>query len=196
MNAAAALKLPQGENRMFLSKGWTRLGLVAAVASLMLTLSLAVANTASAQTPPATFYGRGLQAGSTVQASIGGTVCGSSTVNSAGEWSISVPTTAPCNPTEGAAVTFTVNGAPATATPAAVWRGGGLPPDVANGYVLAPASATATATTTPTVVAPKTGNAGMLGGEAGAASTWVVLGIALLALGTVAGTRAYAGRAR
>jgi hypothetical protein len=179
---------------MTFGKTLTRIGFAAAVAAFMFSLSMSVAGTANAQTPPATFYGRGVQAGSTVQAFIGGTLCGSSTVNSAGEWSISVSTTAPCNPTEGAAVSFTVNGAAATATPAAVWRGGGLPPDVANGYVLSATAAPPSVTATPTVVAPKTGNAGMLGGANDATSGWIVLTLGLVALGAVAGTRAYARR--
>ena len=89
----------------------------------------------------------------------------------------------------GAAVAFTVNGAAATATPAATWQGGGLPADVANGYVLA-----AGAAATGTVTAPKTGNAGLLGGSTDAASTALVLGVAIVALGAVVGTRVYAGR--
>ena len=75
-------------------------------------------------------------------------------------------------------------------TIAAVWAGGGTPPDIANGYVLTagvPAAATPAA-----VVPPKTGNAGMLNSDA--ASGWVVLAIALVALGAVAGARTYAGR--
>jgi hypothetical protein len=180
---------------MILSKGLTKLGLVVAAAAIMFTASMSFAGTASAQTPPATVYGKGLKSGDKVEAFVAGKSCGSTTVNAAGEWSISIPTTSACGPTAGAAISFTLNGAAATSTPAAVWQGGGLPPDVANGYVLAAGAAQATATPAGTVVtAPKTGNAGLLGGGNDAASRWLVLGVAIVALGAVAGTRVYAGR--
>ena len=172
---------------MTLSKGLTRFGLVAAVAALMLTMSLALAETADAQTPPAVFYGKGLKSGDKVEAMIAGKSCGTATANAAGEWSISVQSNAACGPTEGAAVAFTLNGGAATATPAATWKGGGLPPDVANGYVLAAGAA---------VTPPKTGNAGLLGAGTDATSGLLVLALAVLALGTVAGARVYAGRGR
>ena len=168
-----------------------KLGLTAALVAIMFSMGLAFAGTASAQTPPATLYGKGLKAGDKVDALIGGKSCGTATVNAAGEWSISVPATAACAPTQGAAIAFTLNGAAASATPAATWKGGGLPPDVANGYVMAAGAAA----TTPAVTPPKTGNAGLLGSD-DAASTWVVLSIALVAAGAVFGTRAYAGRTR
>lgn len=171
-----------------ISKGLTRFGLVAAVAALMLTLGMAMAETASAQTPPAVFYGKGLTSGARVEALIAGRSCGTATANAAGEWSISIQSNAACAPTEGAAVSFTLNGAAATATPAATWKGGGLPPDVANGYVLAAGAAT--------VTPPKTGNAGMLGIGTDSTSGMLVLALAVLALGTVAGARVYAGRGR
>jgi hypothetical protein len=175
---------------MTLSRGLA-LGLVAAVAALVFTMvNMVSAGTVNAQTPPATVYGKGQTNGARIEAFIGGRSCGSTTVNAAGEWSIPIPTTAACAPTAGAAISFTINGNPATSTPAAVWQGGGLPPDVANGYVLV---AGAAATPTATVAPPKTGGAGML--ESGQ-STWVILGIALIALGAVAGTRVAAGRVR
>jgi len=174
---------------MILSKGLTRFGLVAAVAAMMLTLSIAVAGTANAQTPPATLYGKGLKAGDKVEASIGGAVCGTATATAAGEWTLSIASDNACKPTANAAVALKLNGNAVNATPAAVWAGGGLPSDVANGYVLSAAAQT----TTPagTVTPPKTGNAGILGGNSGATSLWLVMGIGLVALGAVAGTRAY-----
>jgi hypothetical protein len=176
---------------MTLSRGLA-LGLVAAVAALVFTMvNLASAGTVNAQTPPATVYGKGQTSGARIEAFIGGRSCGSTTVNAAGEWSIPIPTTAACAPTAGAAISFTINGNPATATPAAVWQGGGLPPDVANGYALQAGGPAATATAT--AAPPKTGGAGML--QSGQ-NAWVVLGIALIALGAVAGTRVAAGRAR
>lgn len=172
---------------MMLSKGLTRFGLVAAVAALMLTMSMALAETADAQTPPAIFYGKGLKSGDKVEALVAGKSCGTATANAAGEWSISVAEAAACAPTAGAAVAFTLNAGAATATPGATWKGGGLPPDVANGYVLAAGAA---------VTPPKTGNAGLLGTGSDATSGMLVLALAVLALGTVAGARVYAGRGR
>src|SRR5688572_1996963 len=181
---------------MSLSKGLA-FGLVAAVAALVLTtvVSITSAETMNAQTPPATVYGRGRTAGENIAALIGGRACGSTVVNAAGEWSIPIPTTAACAPTAGAAISFTINGAAAVSTPPAVWQGGGLPPDVANGYVLSLVQVVPTVapTAAATVTPPKTGGAGMM--ETGQ-STWVVLGIALIALGAVAGTRVAAGRSR
>lgn len=174
------------------SKGLTRFGLVAAVAALMLTMSLAVVGTANAQTPPATFYGKGLKAADKVEVSVGGASCGTATATATGEWSLSVGADNACKPTAAGAVTFKLNGAAQTASPAAAWANGGLPSDVANGYVLsAAAAAPAAAAVTP----PKTGNAGMLGSSS-ATSMWLVLGIGLVALGAVAGTRAYSSRGR
>lgn len=174
---------------MMLSKGMTRFGLIAAVAVLMLTLSMALAETATAQTPPAVFYGKGSKAGDKIDVLIAAKSCGVvATANAAGEWSVSVASTAACAPTENAAVTFTLNGAAATTTPAATWKGGGLPPDVANGYVLAAGAAV--------VTPPKTGNAGLLGTGSATTSGMLVLALAVLALGSVAGARVYAGRGR
>jgi hypothetical protein len=163
-----------------------------ALAWTMFSLASAFASPAHAQTPPAVFYGKGLTAGTRVEAFVGGRSCGSSTVNTAGEWSIQIAADAACAPTAGAAVSFTLNGAPASATPASAWQAGGLPPDVANGYVLA--AQAATPTPTGTVAPPKTGNAGILGGSPDNTAGWMVLTIGLLALGAVVGTRAYAAR--
>ena len=114
---------------------------------------------------------------------------GTATATAAGEWSLQIAADNACKPTANAAVALKLNGAAVNATPAAVWAGGGLPSDVANGYVLA-----AGAAATGTVTAPKTGNAGLLGGSTDAASTALVLGVAIVALGAVVGTRVYAGR--
>jgi hypothetical protein len=93
---------------------------------------------ASAQSAPATFYGRaGVTAGQKLEASIGGRACGTTTVNAANEWALSIPLSAACEPTEGAPVKFTVDGKPATLSPAPVWKIGGTPPDIANGYKVA-----------------------------------------------------------
>lgn len=170
-----------------------KFGLVVAAAAIMFSAGLGLTTSANAQTPPATFYGKGLKSGDKVEAMIAGKSCGTATANAAGEWSISVAAGSACAPTSGAAVAFTLNAAAVTATPAATWQGGGLPADVANGYVLAAGAAAAPAGT---VTAPKTGNAGLLGGSNDAASTALVMGVAIVALGAVVGTRVYAGRTR
>ena len=90
----------------------------------------------AAQIPPALFYGGGLCAGDRVEALIAGKSCAAATANAAGQWSITIHASAACGPTEQAAVTLTVNGRTATVSPSVLWKGGGLPLDVANGYTL------------------------------------------------------------
>ncbi len=191
---------------MILSKAMTRLGLVAAAAALLLTLGLATAGSASAQVLPAVLYGKGLTAGQTVAASIGGKSCGSATVTAAGEWTMQIGSDNACGPTDGAAISFTVNGQAATASPAAVWKSGGTPSDIANGYKLTVSQATATATATASATAsataaatatpapPKTGNAGLLGTDGGNGSLWLLLGFAAVAGAAVAGRQLYGRR--
>lgn len=189
---------------MILSKAMTRFGLVAAAAALVLTLGLATAGSASAQVLPAVLYGKGLTAGQTVAASIGGKSCGSATVTAAGEWTMQIGSDNACGPTDGAAISFTVNGQAATASPAAVWKSGGTPSDIANGYKLtvsqATATATASATASATAVAtatpapPKTGNAGLLGADGGNGGLWLLLGFAAVAGAAVAGRQLYGRR--
>jgi hypothetical protein len=193
---------------MTLSRAMTRFGLVAAAAALMLTLGLAAAGSASAQVLPAVLYGKGLTAGQTVAASIGGKACGTATVNAAGEWTMQIAPDNSCGPTANAPISFTVNGAPATASPAATWASGGTPSDIANGYKLtvtqatptatatatATAAATATATATATPAPPKTGNAGLLGSDGGNGGAWLLLGFAAVAGAAVAGRQLYGRR--
>lgn len=204
---------------MNLSRVTTRFGLVAAAAALMLTLGLATAGTAQAQVLPAVLYGQGLEAGSVVAASIGGDVCGTATVTADGEWTMQIsPDDEDCDPTAGAAISFTVDGDPATSSPAATWASGGTPSDVANGYSLtvtqatatatatatqtATATATTTATSTPTAAAtptstpqaPRTGNAGLLGEDGGNGGLWLLLGFAAVAGAAVAGRQLYSRR--
>lgn len=187
---------------MTLSKAMTRFGLVAAAAALVLGLGLAAAGSASAQVLPAVLYGKGLTAGQTVAASIGGKQCGTATVTAAGEWTMQITSDNSCGPTDGAAISFTVNGQAATASPAATWKSGGTPSDIANGYKLtvsqatptATASATAAATATATPAPPKTGNAGLLGTDGGNGGLWLLLGFAAVAGAAVAGRQLYGRR--
>ena len=137
-------------------------------------LGFAVASPVAAQTTaPANFYGRGapLKAGDQVSIRVNGVTCATSTVNAALEWAVAVPITAPCAPTENVAVTVTVNGAAATLVPSAVWKVGGTPPDVANGYAMSVAgSGSTTGTTSPGSASavslsgsiPKTGGYGII----------------------------------
>lgn len=198
---------------MILSRAMTRFGLVAAAAALMLSIGLATAGSANAQVLPAVLYGKGLTAGQTVAASIGGKACGSATVNAAGEWTMQIAPDNACAPTANAAISFTVNGQPATASPAATWASGGTPSDIASGYKLTivQATPTATATTAPTQTAtatatstpaiatatpapPKTGNAGLLGSDGGNGGMWLLLGFAAVAGAAVAGRQLYSRR--
>jgi hypothetical protein len=194
---------------MNLSRAMTRFGLVAAAAALMLTVGLAVAGSANAQVLPAVLYGKGLTAGQTVAASIGGKACGSTTVTAAGEWTMQIAPDNACGPTAGAAISFTVNGQPATSSPAATWASGGTPSDIANGYKLTVVQATPTATAAPTQAPatstpapatatpapPKTGNAGLLGEDGGNGAMWLLLGLAAVAGAAVAGRELYSRRA-
>lgn len=187
---------------MILSRTLTRFGLVAAAAALMLTLGLATAGSVNAQVLPAVLYGKGLTAGQSVVASIGGKTCGTATVTAAGEWTLQIAPDNACGPTAGAAISFTLNGAPATASPAATWASGGTPSDIANGYKLTATQATATpapATSTPapataTPAPPKTGNAGLLGGDSSNGTMWLLLGFAAVAGAAVAGRELYTRR--
>ena len=129
------------------------------------------AGAASAQSAPTTLYGKGgpLKAGDRIEASIGGKACAAASVTAAAEWAIQLPMNAPCAPTEGAPVSITVNGQPASLVPSAVWKIGGRPPDQANGYVVAlggpPASTPAAPSTGALRISgaiPKAGGYGLL----------------------------------
>ena len=117
-------------------------GFALAAAAALAALAGGPAPAADAQTPPATFYGRGLEAGDIVTASIGGAECGRSTADATGGWSIIIqPAACGGAAVDGAAVTFALNGR--AATPAGTWRTNGLPDDVERGITLTPV-ATAT----------------------------------------------------
>ncbi|MFA7296341.1 MAG: hypothetical protein WC211_04025 [Dehalococcoidia bacterium] len=127
-------------------------------------IGLVAATPAAAQSSaPANFYGKGgpLKAGDRVAILVNGVTCGTSTVNASLEWAVAVATSAPCAPTEGVAVSATVNGGAATLSPAAVWKVGGTPPDIANGYAISVAGGTTSTGGTPT--AP--GTSGLLSGS-------------------------------
>jgi hypothetical protein len=156
------------------------LGAALAVAALLFG---ALTSAAHAQQPPMTVYGTGIAAGSVVAASIGGVVCGTATADAQGQWIIQIDASAPCSPSNGDTITFTLNGQATTATE--TFNFGGAPANVAQGVTLTVVDAT------PTPPPPAdTGNAGLVVGTAGGASSL------LLALGLIAAAAMLAGGAR
>ena len=92
--------------------------MVAPVAALALATLLfgAVATAAHAQVPPFTAYGSGLKAGDKVEAFDGTKSCGTATADANGNWILQIASNAPCNPAGGDTLTFTLNGAPTSAS--------------------------------------------------------------------------------
>jgi hypothetical protein len=167
-------------------KALRRGALVAAVVALLSSLMVASV-AAQPPTPPNRFFGdvAGGAAGTDVTASIGGNVCGQTTVQADGTYvldAVSSGQTAGCG-TEGASVDFTVGGAPAGS---ATWSSGqfteldltagAAPPTAAPPTVAPPA-----VTPTPQVV---TGTGGYL--DDGGTAWWLyaAAGLSLLLLGT------------
>ena len=168
--------------------------LVAAVVALLSSL-MAASVSAQPPTPPNRFFGNvtlsgaPAPAGTNVSASIGGNVCGQTTVQADSSYVLDVVSsgqTAGCG-TEGASVSFTVGGNPAgTAT----WSSGQFTNlDLAGQAAPTVAPPTvAPVTPTPRVV---TGTGGYLDGGSGAAWwTYMAAGLSVLLLGT-AGAAAY-----
>jgi hypothetical protein len=174
--------------------------LVAAVVALISSL-MAASVSAQPPTPPNRFFGNATldgapaPAGTNVTATIGGNVCGQTTVKDDSTYVLDVVSsnqTAGCG-TEGASVSFTVGGMPAGS---ATWSSGKFtsldlagktpPPTVAPPTV-------APVTPTPKVI---TGTGGYLDSGSGTA-WWVYMaaGLGLLLLGT-AGAAAYRRYAR
>jgi len=168
--------------------------LIAAVVALVSSLMVASVS-AQPPTPPNRFFGdvtlsgAPAPAGTNVSASIGGNVCGQTTVQADSTYVLDVVSsgqTAGCG-TEGASVSFTVGGDPAgTAT----WSSGQFT-NLALAGAAAPTVAPPTVapvTPTPRVV---TGTGGYLDGGSGTAWwTYMAGGLSLLLLGT-AGAAAY-----
>ncbi len=113
-------------------------------------LALAGLASAGAQMPPYTAYGMGLRAGEVVVASIEGVECGRTRVSAAGNWKISIPSDAPCQPVDGSTIGFEVDGVKHSVT--ARWSGGGAPPNPRAGIALGAAPAAA-AKPAPTIAA-------------------------------------------
>jgi hypothetical protein len=189
-------------------------GTVATVAALLLASLVGSFQGASAQGPPARLYGSATvdgvaaSAGANISASIGGVVCGQTTVEADGTYVLDVvasgpaefePSARPGCGTEGATIDLTVDGCDAgTAT----WSGGAF---LAQDLAAVCAVPTAVPPTeVPPTVAPPTevpptevivvtpfGSGGDLGGGSG--TTWWALaaGGAVLALAGSAGWMAY-----
>jgi hypothetical protein len=133
--------------------------LVVAVAVALL-LAPGLAGTARAQEAPYTAYGVGLNSGQVVAAFINGVECGSDAADSAGNWLISITSAAPCAPTAGAEITFTLDGQATTASE--TWKIGGAPADIANGVKLVVKAATPTPAAGPGTFAGTIGAHGII----------------------------------
>jgi hypothetical protein len=177
--------------------------MLVAVVALLSSLMVATASAQQPSVPPNRFFGSvtldgaPAPAGTTVEATIGGVTCGSTTVTTAGSYSrldaVDSAATAGCG-TAGATVTFLVNGNPAAET--ATWASGsftdlalsavsGAPPPAPP--TAAPPTA-APATATPVIV---TGTGGYLDGGSGMVWwAYTAGGLGLLLLST-AGAVAY-----
>ena len=79
-----------------------------AVTAVVLGLFAASAGAVHAQ-GPFTAYGIGQTEGAVVAAGVGGVICGTTTVNSDGEWLLAVDSDAVCNPSEGDTINFYVD---------------------------------------------------------------------------------------
>ena len=120
---------------MILTSGPARLGLVAALFSLLLGSLALGSQTAYAQGPDtANYYGTGLTEGDAVAAWVDGVECGSTTADADGNWLLPVAAGDPCSPQEGDTVNFSLNGEVAEQTES--WTGGGSPADAAAGIIL------------------------------------------------------------
>jgi opacity protein-like surface antigen len=169
--------------------------LVAAVVALLSSLMVASVS-AQPPTPPNRFFGNvtldgsPAPAGTNVTATIGGNVCGQTTVKADSTYVLDVVSsgqTAGCG-TEGASVSFTVGGSPAGS---ASWSSGKFSEQDLAGQAAPPTvvpPTVAPVTPTPKVV---TGTGGYLDGGSGSAWwAYMAAGLGLLLLGT-AGAAAY-----
>ena len=176
---------------MTLRKGFARLGVAVALLAIVTSIGLlAGATTSHAQpVPPFLAYGVGATEGDTVAATVGGTDCGSTTVNAAGEWSIQISPTAPCVVAEGDTIDFWLNGDAVTET-ATYSSGNSVSGEypAATGVPLTVAADAAPATPAPA----DTGSAGLA--TETSTSLWFALALGALALATLAGARVSTGR--
>jgi len=188
---------------MILGKGPLRLGAVAALFALLLSLGLATTGVAHAQgTPGPRFFGYA-EAGDEVVASIDGVSCGDAvTADSDGVWLLDVDGVAACAPAEGDEVSFTLNGAATNETE--TWTAGGTSADQTNGTTLTLAEVeeeeaaeeeAAEVEVAEAAPAPaETGNAGLLSEQG--TSPWMALSLGAFLLAMLAGARVAIGRTR
>ena len=168
-----------------------RKGVLVGAVVVVLSSLMAAAVSAQPPTPPNRFFGdvAGGAAGTDVTATVGGTVCGQTTVQADSTYVLDVVSsgqTAGCG-TEGASVSFTVGGSPAGT---AAWSSGQFTEQDLAGAAAPPTVAPPTVapvTPTPRVV---TGTGGYL--DDGGTAWWLytAAGLSLLLLGT-AGVAAY-----
>ena len=158
--------------------------MVAPVAALALAMLLfgAVATAAHAQVPPFTAYGSGLRAGDKVEAFDGTRSCGTANADANGNWILQIASNAPCNPAANDTITFTLNGAPTSASE--TYKAGGAPKDVARGITLTVTGSVPTPVPTGAPAPAKTGDAGLLtGNSTGIATLLALVAFALIAVG-------------
>lgn len=146
----------------------------------------AYATAAHAQVPPFTAYGQGLSEGDVVEASVGGTSCGTATADADGNWLLQIASDAPCTPADGDEISFTLNGSATDAVE--TWNAGGAPADVAGGIVLS-ASDGGDGGDGDTPPPADTGTAGFAAADGGSAS-FALLALAGLTALVVGGARA------
>ena len=159
------------------------------VAVAALGLGLALASTVQAQNPPFTAYGGGLTDGDSVEALIDGNSCGSTTVDSSGEW-VLIINEGDCGGSAGGptnTISFYLNGSAANETE--TWSAGGAPTDAVNGISLTAADGGGE------VTPPDTGSAGIVSTSGGVAS-WLALALGAFALASVGVARTATRRAQ
>jgi len=189
---------------MRIARGRVLAGIAAALFALLLAPALTGADAARAQSPPASYYGAGLDAGVVVTVMIGDNSCGTATADASGQWSVTVQERG-CDGAAiaGATVTFMIGDEAAKQT--ATWRSGFVPDDAANGITLTVAEAAMeedgddaadSGSMTPPPAVPDTGNAGLSSSANGTASRLALGLLGLMALAAMAGARFATGRAR
>ena len=185
---------------MIISWKALRRGVLAAAVVALISSLIVASVSAQPPTPPDRFFGNvtGATAGASVAATIGGVTCGQTTVKADSTYVLDVVSsgqTAGCG-TEGASVSFAVNGSSAGS---GTWSSGkftslDLAPQAAPPTAVPSVAPTAAPVTpTPRVV---TGTGGYLDGGSGTAWwAYMAAGLSLLLLGT-AGVAAYRRYAR
>lgn len=95
--------------------------------------SMVAAGTASAATPPATYYGT-TGSGDTVEARYNDVACASATAGADGFWQLTVTSGGACGVSEGGTLAFYRNGADSGARE--TFRPGGVPSNIAGGVAV------------------------------------------------------------